>query len=187
MDEVAQIMGTPSSVQQLPGEVWWHYGASRVTFSNGRVAGWDNASNNLRVRWVASIAKNADQKHSNELTQSGLKNAEARKIDAEVDAILAGQHSPLPPAQHVRPDPYARVATMAIQNNTGHTLTVQYSGPSSQQMVLEPHEKRTITLAIGAYKVAATVNSPSVLPYAGRDTLSGGQYQNTFNIETVRL
>jgi hypothetical protein len=125
-----------------------------------------------------------DQSYSNEVG-NGM-DEEARRIDAEVDAVFAGKHNPLPPAQQVRADPYAQVAQMAIQNDTGLTLTVQYSGHTKQELVLKPHEIRTTSLAIGVYKVAAKVSSPSVLPYAGLDRLAGGQYSNKFYIVNVR-
>jgi hypothetical protein len=127
-----------------------------------------------------------DQSNPNEAWPGNGMDEEARRIDAEVDAIFAGRHNPLPPAQQVRADPYARVAQIAIQNETGLTLTVQYSGPEKQELVLRPHEIKNTSLAIGAYKVAAKVNSPSVWPYAGFDRLAGGQYSNKFYIETVK-
>jgi hypothetical protein len=40
-DEVLAIEGVPTSIDLLMGETWW-YGASRVEFSGGRVAGWDS-------------------------------------------------------------------------------------------------------------------------------------------------
>jgi hypothetical protein len=56
MDEVASLMGTPSSVSNFLNDVWWYYGYSRVVFRQGRVIEWDNISNNLKVRWSSSTA-----------------------------------------------------------------------------------------------------------------------------------
>jgi hypothetical protein len=127
-----------------------------------------------------------DQNYPNEVGHGNGTDEEARRINAEVDAVFAGRHNPLPAAQQVRADPYARVAQMDIQNDTGLTLTVQYSGPTKLELVLRPHEMKTTSLVIGTYKVAAKVNSPTVWPYAGYDRLAGGQYSNKFYIETVR-
>lgn len=110
---------------------------------------------------------------------------DSREIDQQVATILAGEHNPLPPAQHVRPDPAARVAEMVIKNNTGHTLTVLYSGPTSQRVSLAPKASCNVVLGVGTYQVAATVNSASVIPFAGRDYIRGGSYDNTFYIKTT--
>jgi outer membrane protein assembly factor BamE (lipoprotein component of BamABCDE complex) len=65
-DEVVAVMGTPTSTNKFFDEMWWYYRNSRVTFRDGRVAEWNDTSNNLRVRWsdhaggIASEPKTAD-------------------------------------------------------------------------------------------------------------------------------
>ena len=174
MDEVASLMGTPQTVNNLYNEVWWYYGYSKVTFKQGRVTEWDNNANNLKVRWSASTP-----------TQQATPSPDARKIDAQVATIIAGEHNPLPPAQHVRSNPAAQVAEMVSKNNTQYTLTVLYSGPTSQRVVLAPQATQKVVLSVGTYQVAATVDSPSVIPFAGRDDIRGGGYDNTFYIKTT--
>lgn len=194
MDEVASLMGTPQRVNNLFNEVWWHYGYSKVTFKQGRVTEWDNSANNLKVRWSATTPSStrpvtratAPIAPTQPAPQQATPSPDARQIDAQVATIIAGEHSPLPPAQRVRSDPAAQVADMVTKNNTQHTLTVLYSGPTSQRVVLAPQTSRKVLLGVGTYQVAATVDSPSVIPFAGRDDIRGGGYDNTFYIETVR-
>jgi outer membrane protein assembly factor BamE (lipoprotein component of BamABCDE complex) len=64
-DEVIAVMGTPTRTNKFLDEMWWYYRYSRVTFKDGRVAEWDDTSNNLKVRWtdhaggIASVPKTA--------------------------------------------------------------------------------------------------------------------------------
>ena len=189
MDEVASVMGTPQQISGLFSEVWWNYGYSRITFMQGRVTGWNNIGNNLKVRWSATRAANSPQTTSAAVpvVRQATPSPDARQIDAQVATILAGQHSPLPPAQHVRSNPASQVAEMVTKNNTQYTLTVLYSGPTSQRVVLAPQASQKVLLSVGTYQVAATVNSSSVVPFAGRDEIQGGGYDNTFYIETTRM
>ena len=108
-----------------------------------------------------------------------------RQIDVQVATVLAGEHSELPPAEQVRSEPSAQSAQIAIKNNTEYSLTVLYSGPTSRRVVLAPQDTQTVVVAVGSYRVAATVDSASVLPFAGRDDLEGGDYDSIFYITTV--
>lgn len=112
--------------------------------------------------------------------------AESNRINEQVAAIAAGPHDELPPAQPIRVDPSAQNAEMDVKNNTSYILTVLYSGPTSRSVVLPPHGTRTVELGVGSYMVAATVSASNVKPFAGPDTLQGGEYENTFYIEAVR-
>ncbi len=107
----------------------------------------------------------------------------AKAIDAEVAGILSGEHGKLPPAQKLRGNT-SGIVSIKVKNDTAHTLTVSYSGPTSKQSILAARQSETINLAAGPYSVAARVNDPSVIPFAGKDTLSGGDYSNTFYIVT---
>ncbi len=50
-DEVIAVMGTPTRTTRIGDEIWWYYSYSRLTFRDGRVVGWDDTGNNLKVRW----------------------------------------------------------------------------------------------------------------------------------------
>jgi len=108
----------------------------------------------------------------------------AKAIDAEVAKIMAGDHSQLPPAQKLSSN-NSGVATIKVTNDTAHTLTVLYSGPTSKKSVLSAHQSENVSLTAGNYSVAASVNDPSVIPFAGTDTVSGGHYTNQFYIVTT--
>jgi hypothetical protein len=198
MDEVASLMGTPSSISHALDEVWWYYGMSRIAFRNGRVFEWDNYEKNLKVRWNGStpIESRADPgqtvtfpKPAPDVGSSSsfppLPGPDARQIDAQVTALLAGEHSPLPRAVQVQADPSSRFAQIATKNDTQYNLTILLSGPTSRSLVLPPHGAQSIVLAVGTYRVAAKVDEPSVLPFAGTDEILGGDYDDTFYIETV--
>ncbi len=110
---------------------------------------------------------------------------EKRIIDLEVAAITSAEHGVLPPASPLKITG-GNTAEVAIENQTSYTLTVRYSGSRSYRFDLAPSGRQNVTLASGPYQVAATVSSPGVIPYAGRDSLSGGSYGVKFFIETRR-
>lgn len=112
---------------------------------------------------------------------------DAKQIDAEVSAIMAGQHGQLPAPQQVRAEPRAQTAVVTVKNDTKYTLRVLYSGPTSRRIVLSPGATRQADFGVGIYRVAATVNQPSVVPFAGTNTLQGGVYSSRFYIEVVRV
>jgi len=116
-------------------------------------------------------------------TRPPTTNAEA--IAQKVNAIEAGPHGALPRAERTSVDPSSQIAQMVITNDTNYTLTVLYSGPTAQSVVLSPKARRTVSLSVGSYRVAATVDAPDVQPFAGSDDLQGGSYDNTFYIEMV--
>ena len=107
----------------------------------------------------------------------------AKAIDAEVADILSGEHGQLPPAQKLRGNS-SGIVSIQVKNDTAHTLTVLYSGPTSKKSVLAARKSETVTLSAGPYSVAARVDDPSVIAFAGKDTLAGGDYSNTFYIVT---
>lgn len=58
----------------------------------------------------------------------------------------------------------------------GHAPSVSacYSGPTSKKLVVPVSETRSLTLAPGAYQIAASVNAANVRNYYGVDTMKGG-------------
>jgi hypothetical protein len=178
-DEVADVMGTPTSISEFGPETWWYYGFSRVVFLNGRVSSWNDRDARLKVRWISS----ATVKPVATATQPQSPNVTVSEIDARVNSILAGRYSPLPPAQRVHSNPAARFADVETRKNTRYTLTILYSGPSSQQMVLPGDSSKSVRLVPGKYRVAATANLPTVIPFAGEDEMGGGAYSSVFYIK----
>jgi outer membrane protein assembly factor BamE (lipoprotein component of BamABCDE complex) len=186
MDDVASLMGTPSTISNYGDTVYWHFGLSSVTFTHGRVSEWANYDNNLKARWSASSPDvNGQNSELPRVYPLPSPSPDVRQIDSQVATILAGEHSDLPPAQQIQADPSAEEAEIAIKNNTQYNLTVLYSGPRSSRVVLAPQDTRTVVLKVGSYQVAATVDSTDILPFAGKDDVNGGGYDSTFYIETV--
>ncbi len=110
--------------------------------------------------------------------------AEAQRIQQDVANTLAREHGDLPEAEHTHVDHRSHIAQIDLTNGTIYTLTVLYSGPSPRRAVLAPHASQRLTLAVGAYNEAASVNAPDVLPFAGHQYYEGGTYQCDFVIET---
>ena len=108
---------------------------------------------------------------------------EKRIIDLEVAEILAGKHGKLPPSSPLQMTGGAETQ-MRIENQTSYTLTLRYSGRQSYRFDLRAGEIREVILAADTYQVAATVSSPSVIPYAGSDSLQGGRASTKFYIQT---
>jgi len=110
--------------------------------------------------------------------------AEEKIIDLEVAAVFAGDHGQLPPMQKTS---YGRNYTsndISIKNDTPYTLTVLYSSPQSQLVVLRSGASTFINLSNGYYRIAANVNAANVTLYAGTENLAGGEYTSSFYIST---
>lgn len=108
---------------------------------------------------------------------------EKRIIDLEVAEIMSGEHGKLPPASPLNLTG-GNTAEVKIENQTTYTLTVRYSGNQSYRFDLAPSAVQEVRLEPGSYKVAATVSSSRVTPYAGSDSLRGGSYGVKFFIQT---
>jgi outer membrane protein assembly factor BamD (BamD/ComL family) len=111
--------------------------------------------------------------------------AEEKIIDCEVASIMSGHHGYMPPLDRTSYG-YGSTSTVEIENATNCTLTILYSGPSSKRLVIPSKQTYSITLSNGNYKVAAKVNCPNVIPFAGNEYLQGGEYSGYYYIETKR-
>ncbi|RLD09312.1 hypothetical protein DRI50_12335, partial [candidate division KSB1 bacterium] len=107
--------------------------------------------------------------------------AKKKIIDLEVDKVFAGQHGELPPPQKTAAGS-SQNNRISIENQTDYTLTVRYSGLQSIKAVLKAHAKKSLTLPSGTFRVAASVDHPNVIPFAGSQNLSGGEYSSVFYI-----
>jgi hypothetical protein len=110
---------------------------------------------------------------------------EKRIIDLEVQDIAAGEYGQMPKAEALT---YGGTSSVLdVENKTGYVLTVRYSGPDSQKLVVPVGETRSITLSPGNYKVGASVEAAHVRNYYGSDTLQGGTYSSSFYIVSSPL
>ena len=137
------------------------------------------------VDWVLRQDKLATYRRHLELVPNSpqRQKIERRIIDLEVEEILAGDHGVLPPAS-LQNLTGGATALVELENQTQYVLTVRYSGRESQKFRLLPRQKTTVSIASGVYRVAASVDAGNVTPYAGSDSLSGGEYSVSFFIET---
>jgi hypothetical protein len=106
---------------------------------------------------------------------------EKRIIDLEVREIAAGEYGEMPRAQPLRLG--GSTVEVQVSNQTGHELTVMYSGPDSKKIVIPSGGTRTVSLPPGDYKVAASVTAANVRNYYGTDTMRGGNYSSRFYIQ----
>lgn len=109
---------------------------------------------------------------------------ERKIIDLEVAAIAAGDHGILPKAQPISSNSRSTIAEISIENGTGYELTVRYSGPDSQKIIIPANATKSLSLRLGTYAVAASVSAVNVRNYVGTETLQGGGYESRFYIQT---
>ena len=112
------------------------------------------------------------------------KSAEQEAIDKEVAEIMGSEHGTLPQPTITSRSSWGN-PVIDVTNQTSYTLTVLYSGSLSKRLILPPHGSGSVKLLPGEYKIAAKVNDPFVIPYAGTTTLlSGAKYSSVFYIIT---
>lgn len=109
---------------------------------------------------------------------------EKRIIDLEVDQIAAGDYGILPRAQPVAGSFDVQDAEVSVENGTGYELTVRYSGRDSKKIVIPIGRTQTISLPIGSYRVAASVNAFNVRNYYGTDDMKAGRYESRFYVQS---
>lgn len=103
--------------------------------------------------------------------------ADDRLVALQVEEMMRGSHSRLPQMTHVEVDDESPVSIIEVTNHTDYPLTVLYSGTDTRSVVISPSRTHIVTLKNGDYKIAASVPSPQVRPYAGGETLTGGRYE----------
>lgn len=108
--------------------------------------------------------------------------AESRFVELKVASILNSSHGELPQMDYMG-DSYGSFSDITIENDTRYTLTVLFSGPENERIVIEPGRTGNFRLLNGDYRVAAYVPSNSVRSYAGREKIEG-QYSVSFCIRS---
>lgn len=114
-----------------------------------------------------------------------IKEAEKRVVSLTVDNIFRSDHGALPSMNQTG---YGRgsSSTVIVENGTSYVLTVYYSGTDAKRLNIAPHGRQSVVLVSGLYKIAASVNDASVRPFAGTETLTGGEYNVKYYIQTTR-
>jgi len=91
----------------------------------------------------------------------------AETPEAAISRIQAGRHTPMP-APTTAPASGAEGKGLTVENNTGYTLHVYFSGPASRTVVVPDRRSESVELAVGSYQVAAEVPDSPIVPFYGR-------------------
>jgi outer membrane protein assembly factor BamE (lipoprotein component of BamABCDE complex) len=114
-DEVLAIQGTPTSISNNV----WHYSYSRVSFSGGKVIGFNNISNNLKIQIASKSSK-----------------LEYFTIGSTKDEVLAVQGTPTSISNNVWYYSYSRVSFSGGKvigfNNISNNLKIQIANKYRQ-------------------------------------------------------
>lgn len=105
-----------------------------------------------------------------------------RIIRLEVDEITGYKETGQMPSFNQYGSSYSSSSTVRITNNTGCALTVRYSGPDVEMILIPVGSTNSVNLTSGRYKIAASACGSN---YAGSESLQG-EYGSTFYISTTR-
>ena len=105
-----------------------------------------------------------------------------RIISLEVDEISGERETGKMPSFNQYSSEYSSSSTVWITNNTGCELTVRYSGPDIEMIIIPEGGERSMSLSSGIYKIAASACGSN---YAGSESLQG-EYGSTFYISSTR-
>lgn len=103
-------------------------------------------------------------------------------IRCEVDEIMGSSLTGKMPSSEQYGNGSSSSSSVKIKNDTGCELTVRYSGPDAQMITIPSGGTRSIHLANGSYKVAASACGAN---YGGSEDLHGS-YGSSFYISHSR-
>ncbi len=123
-----------------------------------------------------------------QLYPNGTYKAKANKkiIDFEVARDFVGEHGTIPKMDRTG---YGNgyFSTVTVTNQTSYEMTLLYSGSTeSERLVISSRDTKSVKLSNGIYHISARVKASNVIPYVGRETLSGGNYSVNYYISSVR-
>lgn len=104
-------------------------------------------------------------------------------IRLEVDEIFGDSETGQMPSFDNFSSSFSSNSSVRISNNTGCALTVRYSGVEAKIIEIPSGGTRTVYLASGSYKIAASACGSN---YAGTESLQGS-YGSTFYISRTRF
>lgn len=107
--------------------------------------------------------------------------AKRKYINLSVDNDLSREHGQLPQMEQ---STYGggRTSHINVYNGTEYTLTIFYSGPDCEELIIPSNSSKSLNLQNGSYRISARVSASNVRPYAGTETLSGGHYSASYYI-----
>ena len=136
-------------------------------------------------KYVCEVNTVEDYEYYEKLFPQGKhhKEAENKAVSLRVDFIFGGKHGINPPLEKIS-NRNSRLSIVRITNSTSYTLTVYYSGAEGKRAILSSFETQDVELKNGIYRIAASVDASDVLPYAGTEDLTGGNYEVEYYIST---
>lgn len=90
----------------------------------------------------------------------------AETTEDAIQRIRAGQHVAMPPPTSTAASGPAGKG-MTIENESGHTLHVHFSGPVTRTVVVPNGQAAGVELAVGRYQVAAEIPQSRIVPFYG--------------------
>lgn len=106
---------------------------------------------------------------------------EEKIIRLEVDEIMGDSETGKMPSFNQYGSSYSSNSVVRITNDTGCELTVRYSGPDVEKIIIPKGSTMSVNLTSGNYNVAASACGAN---YAGSESLHG-EYGSTFYIRTT--
>ena len=113
---------------------------------------------------------------------SHIAEAVSRLTDIRVNDIFSGQHESFPEINCIAADDDSPTSTITIYNHTSYQMTVMFSGTEAKSVLILPDSSNTVTVRNGNYRIAASVPSSRVRPFAGSSGFNGGNYETGFYI-----
>jgi hypothetical protein len=104
------------------------------------------------------------------------------EIQKTISNIRRGPHGAMPPGD-VEPATPGGGTGMTVRNETGYTLYVYLSGPTSRTLEIPTGEIRDLRLAPGRYEIAVKASKPDVVPFYGVKNFGADtQYAEVFHV-----
>lgn len=135
----------------------------------------DKAYGNAKIRNSSNVWEEFLEKYPHYPKASAIKE---KIIRLKVDEILNDEKTGQMPSFESNSYSHSSTSTVTIENNTGCSLTVRYSGAEAKEIIIYQGEAKTVRLKSGSYKIAASACGTS---YAGHENLNGS-YSSTFYI-----
>jgi hypothetical protein len=86
-----------------------------------------------------------------------------------IQRIKSGAHSSMPEPT-TAPASGAEGEGMTIENGTGQTLYVYFSGPVNKTVKIASGTERSVSLVVGRYEVAGEIPGGNVRPFYGKQS-----------------
>lgn len=149
----------------------------------------DNVWGTEESAWEYACGRNmiADYEEYESLYPKGkhVKEAESRVVSLYVDNVFRNEHGSLP-AMSQTSSKGGSSSTVTVENATSYVLTVYYNGADGKRLIVSPRGTQSVVLANGFYRIAASVDDSRVIPFAGTENLTGGNYDVRYYITTTR-